>query len=80
MKILKESERVYLNHIESGKAHAFAAQRIPGSKSAWVLLDSLHKMSKVVVNEADMMKVHDNAGRASILFTRDLSRPIQILQ
>ncbi|KAL6074867.1 Ubiquitin [Balamuthia mandrillaris] len=70
---------IFLAHIESGKAHAFAAQRLEDSDGAWCLLDSLRAHPCLVRTTKDLWEKHEYAGRASVMVARDPNRPSLVL-
>jgi hypothetical protein len=71
-----QADRVYLCHLEVGKAHAFAAMRFD---KQWFLLDSLSNQTVPLDNEATLIHDYQIGGRASVLAVADNSRKTEIL-
>ena len=67
----KDIERIYLCHVESGKAHAFGALK---SGESWWLMDSLQYEPVPVKDETELWTKNELAGRASVMIVPDLKR------
>mmetsp|Transcript_30211 Transcript_30211/g.33764 ORF Transcript_30211/g.33764 Transcript_30211/m.33764 type:complete len:283 (+) Transcript_30211:41-889(+) len=74
------TKQVYFNHIESGKAHAFAAAHVAEENNDyWVLLDSLWKRKVLQPDTEKFFSTKDHAGRASVMMIEDDSRKPSII-
>jgi len=71
-----EQAKLYLCHIELGKAHAFCARKLNNN---WVLLDSLRKCPVKVKEENAMFEDYTIGGRASLMVFPDNTRASKVL-